>query len=91
MARYATAFRDVFVSSKDTGENDVVANVNSSPILSPRERWHLHALDQLLQNNHRQAMGAYLRLLEFFPGDLLGLSLALDVAYTLGDAQLALR
>ena len=89
IARYATSFRDVFVSSRE--ENDETGGVTSVPILSPRERWHLHALDQLLQNNHRHAMGAYLRLLEFFPGDLLGLSLALDTAYTLGDADLALR
>ncbi|KAL3789919.1 hypothetical protein HJC23_010604 [Cyclotella cryptica] len=96
MARYATSFRDVFVSSRV----DSVCSVNDTdrstlgttvPILSPRERWHLHALHQLLQNNHRAAMGAYLRLLELFPGDLLALSLAMDVAYTLGDADLALR
>lgn len=60
-------------------------------LLTPRERWHLHALYQLLNNNHREAIGAYLRLLELYPGDLLGLSLALDVAYTLGDSSAALR
>jgi hypothetical protein len=89
IAKYAATFRDVFVSNQDPSPE---SNVSSSvPILSPRERWHLHALDQLLQNKHRQAIGAYLRLLELFPGDLLGLSLALDTAYTLGDADLALR
>ena len=36
-------------------------------------------------------MGAYLRLLELYPGDLLGLSLALDVAYSLGDSNAAVR
>ena len=86
MATYATSFRDIFVSSSSIDNNKAFA-----PILSPRERWHLHALYQLLQNDHRKAIGAYLRLLEFFPGDLLGLSLALDVAHTLGDADLALR
>ena len=95
MARYAAAFRDVFVSSvsTDTPEIDEGSGSNATwvPILSPRERWHLHALNQLLQNNHKEAMGAYLRLLEYYPGDLLGLSLALDVAYTLGDAGLGLR
>lgn len=94
MARYAASFRDVFVSNDNNNmispENDSTI-ATSVPILSPRERWHLHALHQLLQNNHQQAMGAYLRLLELYPGDLLGLSLALDVAYTLGDADLALR
>lgn len=95
MVRHATSFRDMFVSSPSmdsrSSEEYETCDVTSVPVLSPRERWHLHALDQLLHNNHRQAMGAYLRLLEFFPGDLLGLSLALDVAYTLGDADLALR
>jgi hypothetical protein len=95
-ARYAADFRDVFVSSRNNGlistdETHSTTLGSSVPILSPRERWHLHALHQLLQNNHREAMGAYLRLLELFPGDLLALSLALDVAYTLGDADLALR
>jgi hypothetical protein len=60
-------------------------------LLTPRERWHLHAMYQLLLNKHRNAMGAYLRLLELYPGDLLGLSLALDVAYALGDSNAALR
>ncbi|KAL7521858.1 hypothetical protein ACHAWX_006546 [Stephanocyclus meneghinianus] len=88
MAHYAADFRDVFVYSR----NNHGATLGSPvPILSPRERWHLHALHQLLHNNHRDAMGAYLRLLELFPGDLLALSLALDVAYTLGDADMALR
>ncbi|KAL7525107.1 hypothetical protein ACHAWF_001214, partial [Thalassiosira exigua] len=57
----------------------------------PRERWHLHALHRLLRDDHRSAMDAYLRLLESHPGDLLGLSLALDVAHALGDADAALR
>lgn len=85
MAHHATSFRDAFISLSESKTQ------STAPLLTPRERWHLHALHQLLQNNHQQAMGAYLRLLELFPGDLLGLSLALDVAYTLGDAGSALR
>lgn len=92
MAMHAAAFRDMFVSSAIMDASEDSSSIATSvPILSPRERWHLHALNQLLQDNHREAMGAYLRLLEYYPGDLLGLSLALDVAYTLGDADSALR
>lgn len=83
IANYATSFRDAFATASD---NNVTS---SSPLLTPRERFHLHALYQLLQDNHRCAMGAYLRLLELYPGDLLGLSLALDVAYSLGDGEAA--
>ncbi|KAL9187177.1 hypothetical protein ACHAXT_010897 [Thalassiosira profunda] len=87
IANRAVAFRDAVISGAQLdGKSDEPVH-----LLTPRERWHLHALHQLLQNNHRAAMGAYLRLLELFPGDLLGLSLALDVAYTLGDATSALR
>jgi len=81
IANHAASFRDAFVS----GTNDDIA----TPLLTPRERFHLHALSMLIQNNHRCAMGAYLRLLELYPGDLLGLSLALDVAYSLGDGEAA--
>ena len=81
IAKHATSFRDAFISTSD-GDN-------TTPLLTPRERFHLHALSMLIQNNHRCAMGAYLRLLELYPGDLLGLSLALDVAYSLGDGEAA--
>jgi hypothetical protein len=106
MAHNAVSYRDaVLVPSQVTAALDI-ANLpgvqqqssdlqQQSPVLhhllTPRERWHLHALNQLLNDNHRLAMGAYLRLLELYPGDLLGLSLALDVAYTLGDTSAALR
>lgn len=80
IANYAASFRDAFISTSDD---------HTIPLLTPRERFHLHALHQLLQNNHRCAMGAYLRLLELYPGDLLGFSLALDVAYSLGDGEAA--
>jgi len=91
IANNAVSFRDAVLSTTPESSGN---NSDSEPIqhlLTPRERWHMHALHQLLQNNHRDAMGAYLRLLELFPGDLLGLSLALDVAYALGDANSALR
>jgi hypothetical protein len=81
IANQAASFRDAFIKAPD---DDAVI-----PLLTPRERFHLHALAMLIRNNHRSAMGAYLRLLELFPGDLLGLSLALDVAYSLGDGEAA--
>ena len=92
MAEHAASFRDAVVVST-TPSDAAMDNADDEPVylLTPRERWHMHALHQLLQNNHRDAMGAYLRLLELYPGDLMGLSLALDVAYTLGDANAALR
>ena len=81
IAKHAASFRDTFISASGDFE--------ATPLLTPRERYHLHALSMLIQNKHRYAMGAYLRLLELFPGDLLGLSLALDVAYSLGDGEAA--
>jgi hypothetical protein len=96
MAHKAVSHRDaVFVPSKQAPGIQLSSELQHQSalhhLLTPRERWHLHALYQLLNNNHREAMGAYLRLLELYPGDLLGLSLALDVAYTLGDSSAALR
>ncbi len=82
IAKHAASFRDAFILTSES-DND------APPLLTPRERFHLHALSMLIQNNHRCAMGAYLRLLELYPGDLLGLSLALDVAYSLGDGEAA--
>ena len=103
MARNAVSFRDAVLLPPIAfggDDNSHIVVDPSSPsseqampqhLLTPRERWHLHALHQLLQNNHRDAMGAYLRLLELYPGDVLGLSLALDVAHALGDSNAALR
>ena len=82
IANNAASFRDAFISASDDDDD-------ATPLLTPRERFHLHALSMLIQNNHRCAMGAYVRLLELYPGDLLGLSLALDVAYSLGDGEAA--
>lgn len=95
MANNAVSFRDATLPSNINDYSNTDPDTYSRPslqhLLTPRERWHMHALHQLLHNNHRLAMSAYLRLLELFPGDLLGLSLALDVAYTLGDSNAALR
>ena len=93
MAQNAVSFRDAIIvpTGSSSSDNHVEQTEPAQHLLTPRERWHLHALYQLLQNNHHDAMGAYLRLLELYPGDLLGLSLALDVAYTLGDTDAACR
>lgn len=90
MAQNAVSFRDAILP---TASSVGSSSINGEPIhlVTPRERWHLHALHQLLHNNHQDAMGAYLRLLELYPGDLLGLSLALDVAHTIGDSEAACR
>ena len=98
MAKNAVSFRDATLPQTATllGNNSTrqEEQLKQEPILhllTPRERWHMHALYQLLHDNHQGAMGAYLRLLELYPGDLLGLSLALDVANTLGDTDAACR
>ena len=103
IARNAVSFRDAVLLPPAAFGGDNNSHIVIDPLapsseqtipqhlLTPRERWHLHALHQLLLNNHRDAMGAYLRLLELYPGDVLGLSLALDVAYALGDSNAALR
>lgn len=55
--------------------------------LSDRERYHLHALKYLLEDNHPMALSSLRKLLELCPGDALGLSLALDIASVIGDKQ----
>ena len=92
VARAAASFRDaVLVDPGSDSDAPPPPGGAARHLLTPRERWHAHALHQLLQDNHWAAMGAYLRLLELHPGDLLGLSLALDVAHALGSAEAALR
>jgi hypothetical protein len=59
--------------------------------LNPREQAHLQVLDCLLRHDHRRALVILLRHLEKCPGDGLGLSLALDLAHTVGDSAAALR
>ncbi|KAL7544584.1 hypothetical protein ACHAWF_007964 [Thalassiosira exigua] len=96
LAERAVSFRDAVLLPPlgEPGGGEGSDPVRSAPprhLLTPRERWHLHALSRLLEDDHRSAMGAYLCLLESHPGDLMGLSLALDVAHALGDADAALR
>ena len=59
--------------------------------LSPREQHHLKALGHLLNDEHRQALECYQKILQLCPGDALALSLALDVSSTLSDGAAALR
>jgi tetratricopeptide (TPR) repeat protein len=59
--------------------------------VSPREQHHLKALHHLLNDEHRQALECYQKILQLCPGDALALSLALDVSSTLSDGAAALR
>jgi hypothetical protein len=62
-----------------------------SSLLSPREKLHLEALHLLMQDRHRDALSVYLKLLTLHPGDIVALTLAIDVAYVIGEPKLALR
>jgi hypothetical protein len=68
---------------------DAVAYKNDER-LSYRERWHLQALDCLLRHERREALKILVMLLQRCPGDGLALSLAMDLASTLGDRETAL-
>lgn len=59
--------------------------------LNARERNHLEALHCLLDHDHKRALAIFLRHLQRCPGDGLALSLALDLAHTVGDSAAALR
>lgn len=59
--------------------------------LNHRERLHLEVLDYLLRDEHPTALAAVLRILRMCPGDAFALSLAMDLAQTVGDAESALR
>jgi hypothetical protein len=62
-----------------------------NPHLNHRERLHLQALYHMRQDEHPTALATLLRLLRTCPGDALALSLAMDLAHTLGDKDAALR
>jgi hypothetical protein len=59
--------------------------------LSDREVLHVQALECLLDQNPKGALRRLLKLLRKCPGDVLALSLAVDVSHRLGDAGAALR
>jgi hypothetical protein len=67
-----------------------VATIDNA-FLNSREKAHLKALDCLMRQDHRRAMMVLYRHLQVCPGDALALSLLLDVAHTVGDAEVALR
>jgi hypothetical protein len=56
-----------------------------------RECQHLQALHYLLQSHYSTALSMYLQILQSCPGDAFAMSLAMDLSYTLGDKQSALR
>ncbi|KAL7578450.1 hypothetical protein ACA910_012840 [Epithemia clementina (nom. ined.)] len=59
------------------------------PFLNTREKMHLHVLKNLLEENHQHALIEVLHILRLCPGDALALSLAMDLANTLGDREAA--
>jgi hypothetical protein len=56
-----------------------------------RECLHVQALSYLLKDQHRRALSVVLKILQLCPGDLLALTLAMDLAQTTGDKRAALR
>jgi hypothetical protein len=67
------------------------ASKRNDALLNPREQMHLKALRHLLVDEHASALAILLRLLRSCPGDLLALSLVMDLAQTLGDKKAALQ
>ena len=59
--------------------------------LNAREQTHLTVLECLLRHDHQRALMILLRHLQLSPGDALALSLAMDLAHTVGDRNAALR
>ena len=59
--------------------------------LNERERDHIQALEHMMKYDHATALLVYLRILRKCPGDILALSLAMDLASMLGDKEAALR
>lgn len=59
--------------------------------LTKREQIHLQALDLLMQHKRADALKVYLYVLQMCPGDVLALSLAIDLAATVGNKEAALH
>jgi len=78
-------------NNNDNNNNNNNQLLLLSSLVSPREKLHLEALHLLMQDRHRDALSVYLKLLTLHPGDILALTLAIDVAYVIGESKLALR
>lgn len=61
------------------------------PDLDSREHMHLQTLQLLMEDKHSLALLHVLRILRICPGDALALSLAMDLAQTLGDKEAAMQ
>ena len=59
--------------------------------LNGRERQHILAIDHMMKYDYMSALWVYLKILRSCPADVLALSLAMDLAYALGDKTAALR
>jgi hypothetical protein len=68
----------------------VVARKDDS-VLNDRERLHLEALHLMIKYDFETALVTYMRILQSCPGDVLALSLTIDLACILGDKTMALR
>ena len=76
------SFTDMAQAAVSTLDNE-----HALGVLSVREKYHLQALQFLLQNEHNKALSSLRKLLELCPGDALGLSLAMDIASSIGDKR----
>ncbi|CAB9500783.1 repeat protein 38 [Seminavis robusta] len=61
------------------------------PALNEREQQHILAMEQMMQYDYSTALMTYMKILQTCPGDVLALSLTMDLAYMLGDKAMALR
>lgn len=69
----------------------LAASMKDHENLNPRERAHLKALACMLQHDHKRALMIFMRHLQSCPGDGFALSMAIDLAHTVGDSDAALR
>lgn len=67
------------------------AEAKDNEFLNQREISHLRALDCMLRHDHKRALMILLRHLQMCPGDGLALSLAFDLAHTVGDKDAAFK
>jgi hypothetical protein len=59
--------------------------------LNDRERRHIQAVDCMLRYDYETALLIYSKILRMCPGDVLALSMAMDLANVLGDKDMAFR
>jgi hypothetical protein len=60
-------------------------------VFNDREKLHLEALHLMMIYDFETALVTYIKILQTCPGDVLALSLSIDLAYILGDKTMAMR